>query len=190
MKKLPLISTLVVALAVALLIGLGVWQLERKAEKEAILATYAQAAAKPPIAFPAQPNAQDRDTYLFRQTSGYCALVMDWTAEAGSGGGAWKHVASCFTGDQGAAPMLVDVGENHSPVNPHWEGGQVDGLIVPDKAHVLRVVAQVAAPGLKASTPPRIEDVPNNHLAYALTWFAFALIAVVIYILALRHRNS
>ena len=34
-RKLPLIPTILVALAVAAMIGLGIWQLERRKEKEA-----------------------------------------------------------------------------------------------------------------------------------------------------------
>jgi len=30
--------------------------------------------------------------------------------------------------------------------------------------------------------------VPNNHLAYAVQWFLFALVAGVIYVIALRRR--
>ena len=37
-RKLPLIPTILVALAVAAMIGLGIWQLERRKEKEALLA--------------------------------------------------------------------------------------------------------------------------------------------------------
>ena len=43
-RKLPIIPTILVALAVATMIGLGFWQLERRQEKEALLASYAAAA--------------------------------------------------------------------------------------------------------------------------------------------------
>ena len=39
--KFPLVPTILVGAAVALMIGLGIWQLQRKAEKEALLASYA-----------------------------------------------------------------------------------------------------------------------------------------------------
>ena len=53
--KLPIIPTILVALAVATMIGLGIWQLDRKKQKEALLASYAAAAGKPPIGWPAIP---------------------------------------------------------------------------------------------------------------------------------------
>ena len=37
MPRFPVISTIIVALAVATMIGLGIWQLQRKGEKEALL---------------------------------------------------------------------------------------------------------------------------------------------------------
>ena len=38
MMRFPLIPTVLVAAAVASMIGLGVWQLQRKGEKEALIA--------------------------------------------------------------------------------------------------------------------------------------------------------
>jgi len=37
---------------------------------------------------------------------------------------------------------------------------------------------------------PSMEQIPNNHLSYAIQWFAFAIIALVIYFLALRWRTD
>ena len=54
-RKLPIIPTILVALAVATMIGLGIWQLERRQQKEALLASYAAAAGKPPIGWPSIP---------------------------------------------------------------------------------------------------------------------------------------
>jgi cytochrome oxidase assembly protein ShyY1 len=52
------------------------------------------------------------------------------------------------------------------------------------------LIARAAPPGLKASAPPSGDDVPNNHLAYAVQWFFFALAAAVIYVLAVRRRRG
>ena len=49
MKRLPLIPTLVVAGAVAVMIGLGIWQLQRAAWKDRLLADYAAAAPMPAL---------------------------------------------------------------------------------------------------------------------------------------------
>jgi cytochrome oxidase assembly protein ShyY1 len=70
----------------------------------------------------------------------------------------------------------------------NWRGGPVSGVIVPDRRSRLRLVAASAPPGLEASAAPSIASVPNNHRSYAAQWFAFALIALVIYGLAVRKR--
>ena len=54
-RKLPLIPTLVVAAAVAVMIALGFWQLRRAGEKEALLERYRTARNLPPISFPTGP---------------------------------------------------------------------------------------------------------------------------------------
>lgn len=190
MKKLPLVPTLLVGLVVITCLALGFWQLHRKAEKDALLASYAEARARPPIAFPAQPSAQDKATYLFRHATGYCALVTGWSAEAGGPAGTWKHVASCFTGDSAAQPMQVDVGASESKDDPQWAGGQVEGVIASDRAHVFRLVASVPAPGLKVTPPPTLDDLDNPYVGgYWLFWFSMAPIALLIYGLALRRRS-
>jgi cytochrome oxidase assembly protein ShyY1 len=53
----------------------------------------------------------------------------------------------------------------------------------------MRLVAATAPAGLEASAPPAIDEIPNNHRAYAVQWFAFAGIALLIYGLALKQRG-
>ena len=54
-RRLPLIPTIVVAAAVAVMIGLGVWQLQRAEWKERLIARYTRAETLPPIAWPTVP---------------------------------------------------------------------------------------------------------------------------------------
>jgi cytochrome oxidase assembly protein ShyY1 len=49
-------------------------------------------------------------------------------------------------------------------------------------------VAATAPSGLEPSAPPSIRAIPNNHRSYALQWFSFAAIALIIYGLAVRKR--
>jgi cytochrome oxidase assembly protein ShyY1 len=51
------------------------------------------------------------------------------------------------------------------------------------------VPAAALAPGLSPSRAPDPSSVPDNHLAYAVQWFAFAAMAIVIYAFALRRRR-
>lgn len=203
MKRIPIVATIVVALAVAAMIALGVWQLKRAGEKEALLAHYAANLGKPPMAFPKLgPVATDA---MFRKSSSTCLSVVKWRVEAGqtpTGQPGYRQIAECRTGAEGPG-LLADMGLSADPkLVPKWTGGTVDGLITTEpnhssvfamlmgKAPVLRpmLVADVPAPGLAASMPPSPENVPNNHRAYAVQWFIFAAIALVIYALAVRRR--
>jgi cytochrome oxidase assembly protein ShyY1 len=52
------------------------------------------------------------------------------------------------------------------------------------------LIARSAPAGLKPLAPPSAADLPNNHLAYAVQWFIFAALAMLIYGLALRRRGT
>lgn len=188
MKRLPFWPTVIVAMAVAVMIGLGIWQLQRMAWKEALLADYASAADKPAIAWPAVPDPGALP--LYRTSSVNCLSVTGWRSSSGRsarGQAGWVHIASCSTGAEGPGAQVV-AGWSARPGDPAWSGGQVRGVIAPDSAHLIRLVAAPPVAGLQAVQPPSPEDIPNNHWAYAVQWFLFAAIAAVIYGLAVARR--
>ena len=84
--------------------------------------------------------------------------------------------------------MQVDVGWSLSSDPPIWRGGPVRGTIARDRKYGVRLVSTEPIPGLQASAPPSPDSIPNNSFSYAIQWFAFAFIAAVIYLLALRKR--
>lgn len=181
MKRLPLLPTLLVALAVATMIGLGVWQLQRKVEKEALVARYAAAQGLPPIAWPTAPD----DTALYRRSEVACPKVVAWRTSGGrnvNGDAGWVHTATCSTGAD------VTIGWSARPDRPAWTRGLVGGVIGRNGSG-LRLIATDPVPGLERAQPPSLDDIPNNHLFYALQWFFFAAAAAVIYVLALRRRT-
>jgi cytochrome oxidase assembly protein ShyY1 len=176
--------------AVALMIGLGVWQLQRAKWKEGLLAEYAQADHLPPITFPTMPVRTDQ-LPLFRHATGVCLRVVGQRAVAGenrAGEPGYAHVVDCSTGAEGPG-MSVEVGWSKDPnAKVNWRGGPVSGVIGPDRRTRMRLVAATAPPGLEPSAPPSIRAIPNNHRSYAVQWFAFAFVALVIYALAVRKR--
>lgn len=188
--RFPLIPTIVVAAAVATMIGLGIWQLDRAGQKERLLASYAAAAGKPPVAWPTMPLAGEPP--LFRKASGTCLEVTGWRPVAGEdakGRVGYAFLADCRTGAEGPG-MVVDAGWSANPqTKPDWKGGSVDGTIAPDKQSVMRLVSAQGLGGLAASAPPSPAMIPNNHRSYAVQWFLFAAIAAVIYVLALAKRT-
>ena len=180
MQRLPLFPTLVVAAAVLTMIGLGIWQLGRMEEKEALLARYEAAAKNAGDA--AFPLAGDGAEVWFRRSSVSCDQVEKIEAVAGTsarGQKGWVQRATCASG------ALVDIGFAREFSAAEWTGGTVTGVIAPGP----RLIADPPVGGLSAMAPPDPGDLPNNHLAYAGQWFFFAITALVIYVLALRRRR-
>ncbi len=192
MMRLPFWPTLVVAAAVVVMVGLGLWQVRRIDEKEALIARFHQASRLPPVAWPATPP--DDDSLLYRRADGFCLKVVEWRAVAGrnsAGETGWSHIAACQTGGLEGPGMQVDMGWSKSSKAPTgWNGGPVNGVIAPDSKHKIRLVSSRGAPGLAPSAAPNPEAMPNNHLLYAIQWFFFAAAAAVIYLLALRRRQK
>ena len=188
-RKLPLIPTVLVGLAIAVMIGLGIWQLQRREEKEALLATYHAAAGRPPIGWPAVPPKEPLP--LFRHATGNCLQVAGFRTAAGQnqkGEPGSLIIADCRTGAEGPG-LAVELGWSKNPnAGQAFRGGLVSGVIAPDKVSRMRLVAATPGPGLMASAPPSPDIISNNHLSYAIQWFLFAGIAVTIYWLALRQR--
>jgi len=189
-RKLPLIPTLVVAAAVAVMIALGFWQLRRAVEKDALLERFRAAQNLPPIGFPTGPIHEDR-LPLFRHATGLCLKPVAKRSTAGrnlAGEPGYSQIVDCTTGAEGPG-MSVELGWSKNPnVVVNWPGGLVSGIIAPDSRMRMRLVAALSPPGLAPSAPPSIEQIPNNHRSYAVQWFLFALIAAVIYCLALRGK--
>lgn len=187
--RIPIIATILVVAAVAVMIGLGIWQIQRAGWKEGLIARYQSNAKLPPVAWPAVPPAGD--ALLYRRATGFCLEVVEWRAIAGrdlNDEPGWAHIAACRTGAEGPG-MQVDIGWSKLPANPVWKGGPVSGLIVPDRKHEIRLIADKPAPGLRASKLPSPTGLPNNHMLYAWQWFFFAAAALTVYALALRKRR-
>lgn len=201
MKRFPVIATILVGLAIAAMIGLGFWQLQRKGQKEALIARLAANRSLPPIAFPRIPVD---DALLFRRASAFCLQAVSFKVEGGrtaAGKVGWRHIAQCRTGAEGPG-LTVLMGVAKAPAaKPAWGGGEVSGYIshAPDhrpmiatwfsrQPRTLMLVADPPVAGLDANPQPDLASVPNNHLAYAVQWFLFALVAAVIYGIALQRR--
>ena len=196
--KLPVVATTVVALAVAAMVALGLWQLlVRLPAKEAELAQLATNPARPIIVFPAGRNAQAQGHLLFRRATLDCRAPVT-IGRSGAGGAGYRLIATCAGGE------LVQLGTVRDPnATTRWAGGRVTGRIshAPDPRPLIAtafdhtpkpliLIADRPAPGLTANTTPDWRIVPNNHLSYAVQWFTFAGIAAVIYLLALRRRGN
>lgn len=189
-RRLPLIPTIVVLAAVAVMIGLGIWQLRRSAEKEVMLQRFEAATDLPPVAWPSLP-LDDKQLPLFRAASGMCLQPVGTKVIAGrnrQGESGYSHLVDCRTSSEGPG-MRVDIGWSNDPrAGGKWSGGPVDGVIGPDGEMRMRLISADGLAGLQASAPPNSADVPNNHRSYAVQWFMFAALALLIYLLAVRGK--
>lgn len=191
MKRWPIIPTIIVTIAVAIMIGLGVWQLQRKAEKDALLVRYDAADGLPAIAWPVVPDPKALP--LFRRSALMCVKVIRVETVSGSnidGKSGFAHVASCQTGGAEGPGAKVAIGWSERPQSPKWGGGAVRGIIAPDGAQLIKLVSTDTVQGLDRLAPPSPSQIPNNHLLYAIQWFIFAAAASIIYVLAVQKRSK
>jgi surfeit locus 1 family protein len=187
-RRVPILPTLFVAAAVAVMVWLGFWQLHRLGEKEAALARYQRSLTMSSEA-PWPKTAAEREMALYRHSALTCAKVTGIDQRAGhsqSGETGWAHIAHCALVDGQAADVALGWSSDPRPVN--WHGGEVTGFVGPSGKHGVRLVAAPPQAGLTQLAAPDPRDVPNNHLSYAVQWFLFAVTALVIYGLALRKR--
>lgn len=192
MRKVPIVATLIVLVAIGFMIRLGLWQIDRLHQKEALLARLAHNANREQIVFPLRPYG---DELLFRRASLDCRVPAGSVHE-GAGKAGTRLIVTCRNGAR------VQLGTSLDPrFDPRWPGGMVTGMIsyTPDHRpliaaifdHSPRQLMLIADPplaGLGPNALPRVAEIPNNHLSYAIQWFLFAATALVIYLLALRSR--
>jgi len=203
MRRLPILPTLVVGLAIAAMIALGIWQLRRAQWKEGLLAQYRAGATAP--ALRALPFDRPPEALAFRRIGLTCriattAIPLGGT-QAGKGPG-FRNIAGCALPD--GRLIMADLGWSAIGARPATPavGARIvaSGVLIPDEvlgrrvlgerreATSLLLVLDSPPSGLEPSVPPSIEDIPNNHRAYAVQWFLFAGLAAIIYVLALRRR--
>lgn len=187
LKRVPIVATIVVLAAVAIMLRLGFWQLDRLAQKEALLARYSQAQTmSSDVPWPADDAAAQ--LVLYRHARITCDRVVSVRTIAGrsaNGEAGWGHMATCELLGGGSAEVAL--GWSRDPADRTWGGGEVGGIIGPAGTGA-KLVASPPLAGLEQLAAPDPNDIPNNHLAYAWQWFFFAATALVIYAIALRGR--
>ena len=189
----------------AVLIGLGLWQLDRLAWKEAELADIAARIVADPVALPLKPDPRG-DRYLpVIATGSFTGESLDVLVSRKQIG-AGVRVIEVF--ETGARRVLVDRGfvaqdsrdaprgDDAATVtgNLHWPD-EVDSFTpTPDATSGLWFARDVAAMAAILSTEPVLivardptapgiepmpvdtSGIPNNHLGYAVQWFGLATV--------------
>ncbi len=194
-RKIPILATLVVAAAIATMIWLGFWQLDRMEQKEAMVAEFARNSSNSAIG---SPTFDNEDQFLYRTVRIDCEEPQAWTAIAGRNARdqtGYVHQYTCRTAqpfgglDEGVyqPALFAVIGWSPGPDQVEFAGGPIEGVLV-RAGNDFRVVSNTPLAGLEANKAPDPASTPNNHFAYAIQWFLFAAVALVIYILALRRR--
>ena len=204
MRRLPILPTLIVALAVAAMIALGFWQLGRARWKEALLASYHVGEKASPLY--GVPADLPIEAVAFRRSHVLCRITTAATQLGGvdrAGRTGFRNIAGCALID--GRVIMADLGWSAIDARPALPaiGQRIEGsgLLIPDEVLARRVlgdepgatpllfVLETAVAGLGPSVPPTIDQIPNNHRSYAVQWFLFAAVAATIFLLALRKRN-
>ncbi len=225
-----LVPTLWFVPALALLVGLGVWQVERLHWKEALIARVETRMAQPAVGLDTMlshglANAEYRHVHLHGVFQNDNEVYLFAPSKAGEPG---YHVVTPLVVEGGSA-VLIDRGFVPKDLkDPHRRaGGQPEGDVeitgvvrlsqppglftpapdIPNRvwySRDIRALAAVASARLLSSIVVEADaqdipggypvggqmrvDFPNNHLQYAITWFALAFVLLVIYLL--YHRKQ
>ncbi len=229
-RPMPVLS-FVTLVALAILIGLGLWQLERREEKHALLTEIAQRMIAPADSIEAllvdesaapfrHATAQGtfeygQEAYVFAPRSndsgthlGYKVITpLRLTASA------IVFVDRGWVPQEKRAPATRLKGQIDGPVTVR---GQLKpcaspGLFTPEPSLIEHIwythdiVAMAAAFDMKPATTLYLEastsaaggpepiadmpEIPDNHLQYALTWFALGIVLVIIYFVFHHSRG-
>lgn len=212
----PLLSTLAM---LAILLGLGVWQLQRRDWKRALLDQIAAAEQAPPV-----PLAEGLPAFAKVAVTGRLRtdLLVRFAAEVRGATLGGQVLAPLQR--PGAPTLLVDLGwaaQDSRPVLPDGTvtiagylrpGDHPGWFAAADDAagrqfYTLDPQAIGAALGLDLAPqvlvalggppPPGAPDparhlpnLPNDHLQYAITWFALAAVLLVVFVLYVRRRPA
>jgi surfeit locus 1 family protein len=196
------------AAGIAVLVSLGVWQVQRLAWKEAVLADIEARIAAAPVALPAQADPII-DRYLPVRATGIIGddhvRVLVSQRRVGAG---YRIIAALelpdgrrVLVDRGILPVADSVPPApQTPVtvtgNLHWPEERDsftpandlddniwfsrDVAVLADHlaTEPLLIIARDTDPADAAITPlpVTIDNIPNDHLSYAITWFSLALV--------------
>lgn len=198
MKRLPILATLVVAAAVAVMIGLGVWQLQRAAWKDRLLAELEAIQSLPPLDLDQALAASEAPALAFRRARITCS-AREATASPRAGRNrrgvtGYSYFIPCRPGAEGLAGRIqINAGWSQQPNSLLRLNADeiVAGRIgTAEQEGPIILTADAAIGPLEPSAAPSVDQIPNNHLAYAFQWFFFAGTAALIFLLALRRRRS
>lgn len=206
-RAFPWLPTSMALVAIPILLGFGVWQLQRAQWKAGLLAQF-ETNASLPAATPGIDAPADLTQLPFRHVllDGLDCPVEHERVVAGRnsvGQVGYAYVFRCRwpepqpTATDDRQYVLVNAGWSARPDikgseiggSPHARFRPAKGMLVPGRtpADPMTFVFDGMAHPLEPGAPPTLDTIPDNHLSYAIQWFSFAAILAVIYGLWLRR---
>ena len=197
-KGVPVGATLLTLVAVPLLIALGIWQLDRREWKHALIVQLERAPRLPPVA-PREffESFVGEKSLQFRRATVDCrpGRVAPYDLKGGtsaSGEGGFLVLVACRATP--APDLVVVAGWTLRPdavktldVDTSFTGTVIERPYGDAKGRPrFMLIPREAVPPLVPSRIPVPDDLPDNHLSYALQWFSFAATLAVIYALYVR----
>lgn len=227
------VLTVILALSVALLIALGVWQYQRLQWKTALLEEIEASVTSPPltslsdltdaiaagesinfrrIGFTAAPIADAPKYHLYKSQQGgiYWRVVQPLSDGHLTALAKTETLESGVKDDQQLTPQQPENAQYTGYVRKPYEMARVEGWVKskanPDAnryfhfnqtgdwydglpADVIEGYYIDTQPAQSAdSLPVRRPEIANNHFDYMLTWWSFALIFIIIYLLL--HKRA
>ena len=186
----PVVPTLMVLMVLPVLIGFGIWQLQRMHWKDALLAELRRNSALPVATI--DPSGDVGDLFFRRLRLDLRCDSTPREVVAGRSLGGQSGYSSIFRCQSGG--LSLDVNAGWAPRVPAAattppSGWQVGTLAppAPSDPKVPGFYLEAASPPLEPTAPPGIDSIPNNHFSYAVQWFSFAVILAVIYGIWLRR---
>jgi surfeit locus 1 family protein len=201
-RRIPIFPTLLTIVMLAVLVSLGVWQLQRREWKAALIAQLEAAQTQPllqPVDF--LRAMQGEASVQYRRAELPCSpgRVLPYDLKGGSslsGVSGYLVLVSCRPNrkppdivavagwtqrpDAAAVELVVDTVFRGTIIErPYGDAPtRPQFMLIPD----------TAVPPLERSRMPTPADLPDNHLSYAGQWFGLAGVLIIIYGLWLRGR--
>jgi cytochrome oxidase assembly protein ShyY1 len=200
-RRVPLWPTLATFIMMTVLISLGLWQLQRRDWKHALIAELQAAETLPPLEPADYYEAMiGKRSVQYRRAELPCSpgKILPYDLKGGSSAGGepgYLVLVSCRPNhkppdivavagwtqrpDAATVPVLVDmVFKGIIIEHPYGKAeARPQFMLIPDTAVAPLLPSRLPEPG----------DLPDNHLSYAFQWFGFALSLVVIYGVWLRR---
>lgn len=193
----PLLFTL---FGVAVLIAMGAWQMDRRAWKRDLIQTLESRLAAEPVPLPAVIDDPAAWAHRRVMLSGRFVMGSDVLLTARPKQGRAGYELAVLMERAEGGPVLVNRGfvpldwrdPAARPPSPEGVHTVIGVVRLSGADRTLTVDVQTldgAAPqGFPEPVPPRV-DLPDNHLQYALTWWALAAALATIYMMWRRNAG-